>query len=216
MNLPRASRHALAKVHPSLPSAWAAASRRQRPSAARSSPPMLPATSTSTNTTSRPTSTSMAARPTTTAQPAGVDDGVYVYQITNPSGTVILSKRHHRSPRVHRLSGGVIVSATDHVTVAGDCGGVRVQMFPFDDTPNNGGVYKALDHPQVRLQSPTATSSAMATPRPTTSTSSNRPKPRSPTSTSTSSTTPTPTARGSPDEVPLFGWAMTASATATA
>jgi hypothetical protein len=73
---------------------------------------------------------------------AGVDDGVYVFQITNPSGTVILSS-DDISHREFTVTGGVIVSSNDHATVAGDCGGVRVQMAPFDDTPNNGGVYKA-------------------------------------------------------------------------
>ena len=73
---------------------------------------------------------------------AGVDDGVYVYQITNPSGTVLLSSDPIEQ-REFTVSGGVIIAANDHPTVAGDCGGVRVQMAPFADTPNNGGVYKA-------------------------------------------------------------------------
>lgn len=73
---------------------------------------------------------------------AGMDDGVYVYQITNPSGTVLLSS-DDISHREFTVSGGVIVSSNDHPTVAGLCGGVGVQMAPFDDTPNNGGVYKA-------------------------------------------------------------------------
>ena len=56
---------------------------------------------------------------------AGVDDGTYVYQITNPSGTVLLSS-DDISHREFTVVGGVITSATDHSTVAGDCGGVRV------------------------------------------------------------------------------------------
>jgi hypothetical protein len=73
---------------------------------------------------------------------AGMDDGVYVYKITNPSGTVLLSS-DAISHREFTVSGGVIVSANDHPTVASLCGGVGVQMAPFADTPNNGGVYKA-------------------------------------------------------------------------
>jgi hypothetical protein len=74
---------------------------------------------------------------------AGLDDGVYVYQITNPSGTVVLSS-DAISHREFTVSGGVIVSSSDHSTVTGTCpGAVGVQMAPFDDTPNNGGVYKA-------------------------------------------------------------------------
>ncbi|HSR64835.1 MAG TPA: hypothetical protein VLM17_04430 [Xanthomonadaceae bacterium] len=73
---------------------------------------------------------------------AGMDDGDYVFQITNPSGTVILSKDtiDHRH---FTVTNGVIVSASDHAIVPSLCGGVGVQMFDFDDTPNNGGVYKA-------------------------------------------------------------------------
>ncbi|MFL6591346.1 MAG: hypothetical protein ACJ8GK_01395 [Luteimonas sp.] len=74
---------------------------------------------------------------------AGLDDGTYVYQITNPSGTVLLSS-DDISHRTFVVSGGVIVSASDHPTVTGTCpGAVAVQMAPFEDTPNNGGVYKA-------------------------------------------------------------------------
>jgi len=73
---------------------------------------------------------------------AAVDDGVYVFQITNPSGTVLLSE-DDISVREFTVSGGVIVSANNHAVTPADCGGVRVQMIPFADTPNNGGVYKA-------------------------------------------------------------------------
>jgi hypothetical protein len=74
---------------------------------------------------------------------AGLDDGTYVYQITNPSGTVLLSS-DDITDRTFVVSGGVIVSASTHATVTGTCpGAVAVQMAPFDDTPNNGGVYKA-------------------------------------------------------------------------
>jgi hypothetical protein len=74
---------------------------------------------------------------------AGMDDGVYVFQITNPSGTVVLSS-DDISHREFTVSGGVIVSSNDHPIVAGTCpGAVAVQMVPYDDTPNNGGVYKA-------------------------------------------------------------------------
>lgn len=74
---------------------------------------------------------------------AGVDDGTYVYQVTNPSGSVVLSSDAIEQ-REFTVLGGVIVSANDHgPTVAGDCGSVRVPLAPFADTPNNGGEYKA-------------------------------------------------------------------------
>jgi hypothetical protein len=71
---------------------------------------------------------------------AALDDGVYVFQITNPSGSTLLSTADI-SLREFTVSGGVI-TATTGVSVAGDCGGIRVQMAPFDNTPNNGGEYK--------------------------------------------------------------------------
>jgi len=73
---------------------------------------------------------------------AALDDGVYVFQITNPSGTVVLSS-DAITAREFTVANGVITGANNHAVVPGDCGGVRVQMIPFDDTPNNGGVYKA-------------------------------------------------------------------------
>lgn len=76
---------------------------------------------------------------------ADLDDGTYVYQITNPSGTVLLSS-DGTSPigvREFTVANHVITSSTTHASESGDCGGILVQMIPFDDTPNNGGEYKA-------------------------------------------------------------------------
>jgi len=80
---------------------------------------------------------------------ADLDDGVYVYQITNPSGSVLLSSDDaNREPigvREFTVTNHVIVSATNHafVPLNDGCNGGVVQMIPFDDTPNNGGEYKA-------------------------------------------------------------------------
>jgi hypothetical protein len=74
---------------------------------------------------------------------AAIPDGTYVFQVTNPSGTVLLSSDtiDHRE---FTVVGGVAQSAVDHAvdTVDPPCSGVRVQLAPFDNTPNNGGVYK--------------------------------------------------------------------------
>ena len=75
---------------------------------------------------------------------ADLDDGVYVFQVTNPSGKVLLSN-DGISPigvREFTVSNHVVTSTTNHSWVDGDCGGIRVQVAPFDDTPNNGGEYK--------------------------------------------------------------------------
>jgi hypothetical protein len=141
---------------------------------------------------------------------AGVDDGVYVFQITNPSGTVLLSS-DDIAFREFTVTGGVIVSSNNHPTVAGDCGGVRVQMAPFDDTPNNGGVYKAwitrksdyIANGNTFRQSDTKTDNFMV----------KQPSQEPDTADLTVYKFYDANANGEwdADEMPLFGWAMTAS-----
>lgn len=82
------------------------------------------------------------------ATAAGLPDGTYVFQITDPSGKTLLSSDAAKC-REFVVVGGIITK----VVAAGGCehntatnitnGGITVQMYPFDDTPNNGGVYKA-------------------------------------------------------------------------
>ncbi len=77
---------------------------------------------------------------------AGLPDGNYYFQVTDPSGQVLLSTDPVQN-REFQVAGGIIVGlsgAGNHVTgVDIDHGATTVQLFPFDDTPNNGGVYKA-------------------------------------------------------------------------
>ena len=81
---------------------------------------------------------------------AGLDDGTYVFQITDPSGKVLLSQDIAACRQV-TVSGGVITAslapascATPHLTgLDADWGATTVQMMPYADTPNNGGEYKA-------------------------------------------------------------------------
>lgn len=77
---------------------------------------------------------------------AGLDDGTYVFQVTDPSGKTLLSQDAARC-RQFTVSGGIItgVVATgcQHVTgLDKDHGATTVQLMPFDDTPNSGGEYK--------------------------------------------------------------------------
>src|SRR2546428_92265 len=77
---------------------------------------------------------------------AGLDDGVYVFQVTDPSGKTLLST-DPAGCRLFTVSGGIIVSTAPstcpHVTGTDiDHGAVTVQLMPFDDTPNPGGEYK--------------------------------------------------------------------------
>jgi hypothetical protein len=82
---------------------------------------------------------------------AGLDDGVYVFQITEPSGKQLLST-DIAACRQFTVSGGIIVNVTPsggcaHLTNPdtdhGGNGALVVQMMPYLDTPNPGGVYKA-------------------------------------------------------------------------
>lgn len=80
---------------------------------------------------------------------AGLDDGRYVFQVTDPSGKTLLSQDAAQC-RQFDVAGGII---TAYVIVAGctahktgtdvDHGAVTIQLMPFADTPNHGGVYKA-------------------------------------------------------------------------
>jgi hypothetical protein len=115
---------------------------------------------------------------------AGLPDGDYVFQVTDPPGKVLLSQDASRC-RVIRVADGVIVSLRDktngsfvdhtasdacHVNdgpegAAGATGkhdtnvdadhgppAIVVQLMPFFDTPNPGGVYKAWVMPLSRYQ----------------------------------------------------------------
>jgi len=76
---------------------------------------------------------------------AGLDDGTYVFQVTDPSGKTLLSTDVPKF-RQFVVVGGII----DHLVVPGHLTGLdvdhdatTVQLMPYKDTPNNGGVYKA-------------------------------------------------------------------------
>jgi len=79
---------------------------------------------------------------------AGLDDGVYVFMVTDPSGKTLLST-DPAACRQFRVTNGIITSvapsgACAHVTgVDVDHNALTVQLMPYDDTPNPGGEYKA-------------------------------------------------------------------------
>ena len=79
---------------------------------------------------------------------AGLDDGRYVFQVTDPSGKRLLSL-DNAVCRQFDVFGGVIanvvaVGGCEHTTGFDvDHGATTVQLMPYKDTPNNGGVYKA-------------------------------------------------------------------------
>jgi hypothetical protein len=79
---------------------------------------------------------------------AGLDDGRYVFQVTDPSGKTLLSTDRARSRQFDVVAGvisQVVVQPdnSEHKTGADvDHDATTVQLFPYNDTPNHGGVYK--------------------------------------------------------------------------
>jgi hypothetical protein len=77
---------------------------------------------------------------------AGLDDGTYVFQVTDPPGKTLLSTDIARCRQFVVANGiitGVVPSACQHNTGTDiDHGAKTVQLVPYNDTPNNGGVYK--------------------------------------------------------------------------
>src|SRR5882672_1834064 len=74
---------------------------------------------------------------------AGLDDGVYVFQVTDPSGKTLLSTDPVEC-RQFTITTGIITSTAPsscpHTTGTDvDHNALTIQLFPFDDTPNNGG-----------------------------------------------------------------------------
>lgn len=79
---------------------------------------------------------------------SGLPDGVYYFQVTDPSGKILLST-DNASCRQLKVTGGRVAGA-----LGGGCahsngtlnalnGVLPVQLAPFSPTPNGGGVYKA-------------------------------------------------------------------------
>ena len=84
---------------------------------------------------------------------AGLPADTYAFQVTDPSGKNLLSSDAVACRRFTVDASGVI----QNVTASGGCAhatgkdgedlGITVQLFPYDDTPNNGGVYKVWVSP---------------------------------------------------------------------
>lgn len=105
--------------------------------------------------------------PNAPASAAGLPEGDYYFQVTDPSGKDLLSTDHISCRMIHVNADGVIdfvYAGTNYNYVNGqvkswvgepcqheqgvdvdhsELGAITVQLYPFDDTPNKGGVYKA-------------------------------------------------------------------------
>jgi len=82
------------------------------------------------------------------ARAAALPEGDYVFQVTDPSGKTLLSSDPPECRVFHIDATGLISGVGDpegcgHLTgVDVDHGALTVQLWPFDATPNSGGVYK--------------------------------------------------------------------------
>jgi hypothetical protein len=82
---------------------------------------------------------------------AGLDDGRYVFQVTDPPGKRLLSEDNAECRQFDVVDGViaayVVVAACDPVNhdtgLDIDHNATTVQLMPYKDTPNRGGVYKA-------------------------------------------------------------------------
>lgn len=85
---------------------------------------------------------------------AGLPPGEYYFQVTDPSGKTLLSTDSARNRCVVIGNGGYMINQRcgsaygpgNHLLNAKANGAAQesvVQLIPFNDTPNNGGVYKA-------------------------------------------------------------------------
>src|SRR4051812_17011587 len=83
---------------------------------------------------------------------ASLPDGDYVFMVTDPAGKKLLSTDNAEC-RIIKIINGIIdptlgvadstASCVHHTDLDNDHGALTVQLLPYDDTPNNGGVYKA-------------------------------------------------------------------------
>lgn len=81
---------------------------------------------------------------------AGLPNGTYYFQVTDPSGKTLLSS-DPIADRMIEVAGGVFqnssvtvhsVAQDDPNIPIGRCNGYNVQLAPFENTPNAGGEYK--------------------------------------------------------------------------
>ncbi|MDD5251744.1 MAG: SdrD B-like domain-containing protein [Patescibacteria group bacterium] len=74
---------------------------------------------------------------------AGLANGEYYFQVTDPSGKTLLST-DGIDQRKFAVQGGVISGylGTTHATSTGPCNGKTVGLAPFSNTSNPGGEYK--------------------------------------------------------------------------
>lgn len=72
-----------------------------------------------------------------------LDAGNYYFMVTDPSGKVLLSTDNIMDRQFSVDSKGLLYGTSTHATgIDFDDGDQTVQLWPYNDTPNPGGVYK--------------------------------------------------------------------------
>jgi len=87
-------------------------------------------------------------RPNAPCTAAGLPDGQYYFQVTDPSGHQLLSTDDITNRHVTVIDGLIVAHSGTHGIGFGKCIGfnqlnITVQLYPFLPTPNPGGEYKA-------------------------------------------------------------------------
>ena len=86
----------------------------------------------------------------------GLPDGLYYFQVTNPSGSTLLSSDAIKFRMVQVVDGVIagVGGTGNHDEGSSGCnGGTPVQLMPYDDTPNNGNEYSVDLSPQDVVES---------------------------------------------------------------
>ena len=86
-------------------------------------------------------------RPNAPCTAAGLPDGDYYFQVTDPSGATLLSTDAISNRMVTVIGGLMVAYSGGHDTGAGKCiainpNNITVALWPFKLTPNPGGEYK--------------------------------------------------------------------------
>jgi hypothetical protein len=86
---------------------------------------------------------------------SGLPDGLYYFQVTDPSGNTLLSSDAIKFRMVEVVNGVIagVGGTGNHAEGTGSCnGGTPVRLLPYDDTPNNGGEYSVDLAPKAAVE----------------------------------------------------------------
>lgn len=90
--------------------------------------------------------------PNAPSSAAGLPQGWYYFQVTDPSGKSLLSTDAVKYRKFHVNGYGVIDQVYNHLTgIDQDHSALTVQLMPYLNTPNKGGVYKVWVTPVDRF-----------------------------------------------------------------